>query len=1161
MRSDLINKNLEHDFVHLRVQSSYSMLASALKIEKIVERTKKLKMQAVAMTDYCNLYGMLEFSLEASKKGIQPIHGIIQTIKYEDENDKPKFGNILLLAKDEAGYQNLLKIASLPFIKNDRSLREHISLKDLQENNTGLIVLSGYTEGPIGIELTNGNFSKAKELSEFFQKIFGDRFYFEIMRHNLPLERQIENSYIELANELRIPLVATNNVLFEDIGMHYAHDVLLCIAAGVVKDNPNRKTASNQCYFKSPKEMVSLFEDLPSAIENAGYIAQRCSVKAEVKDPILPNYKYKDYVENDLLRKLSTEGLENKILDIINRSGLDAIAEKQLREKYYSRLEYELSVICNMNFAGYFLIVSDFIKWSKEQGIYVGPGRGSGAGSIVAWCLLITDLDPIDFGLLFERFLNPERVSMPDFDIDFCQERREEVINYVRRKYSDARVGQIITFGKLQAKAVIKDVSRVLSLKYDIADQLTELVPFNAVNPVTLEQAIHEVAELKQAFAGKGLYNHEENHELIKQVLENSLILEGLHRHSSVHAAGVVICGEDLMKLVPICKDVDGDMPIIQYSMKYAELAGLIKFDFLGLQTLTLLSKCTELLKENGIDISLKEINFSNEKTYQMLSNGDSVGVFQFESHGMRDTLKKLKPDCITDLMALGALYRPGPMDNIPTYIACKHKKQEPDFLHPMLKPILEETYGVIVYQEQVLEIAKVLAGYTLGAADLLRRAMGKKIKSEMADQEQLFIEGALLNNITAAQAKEIFASVAKFAGYGFNRAHAASYAVISYYTAYLKANYPVEFLVSCLNLELNNQDKIALFLNEARSLNIKVLPPDVNQSAGFFSIKLDPITNNKQIVYGLGAIKNITTLLGNEIRKEAIARGGFNSLQSFIEAIPPKLISKKSLESLIKSGALNSLYGNIKELFDSRVQILAYVQKHNEEKLLNQFNLFGNSTMIDNIIAKTADFDEVTKAYHQYDVLGLFISYHPLTSYKDFLNKNKIREIRELKNTMKFGGSKLSIAGVILKKDSRMSARGRFVSITVSDDTGLCDITVFSEQVLKNYSHLLNVGKPVIIDCDAFRDEGSIRLTAINFTDLDDFLQKNTNKYFLKAKSTFEAKQIVNYLRSRNNKEFKEVKFELSILTEPPYIIRTSFYINIKITPADNEFLERFHI
>ncbi|HJD58886.1 MAG TPA: DNA polymerase III subunit alpha [Rickettsia endosymbiont of Ceroptres masudai] len=1133
------------EFIHLRTQSSYSFLESALTIEKVVELASSNKMPAICLADKGNLFGSLEFALYAVKKGLQPIHGVILNIKY----DIDIFAQILLIAKDETGYKNLLKLSSLTFTKNDRKLCDHIDFEDLIEYQEGLIALCCYTDGIVGKCLLARSEEQAMLFARKLQEILGDRFYFEIMRHELPEEQFIEDSYIRIAAELAIPLVATNKVLFSEKSMHDAHDVLLCISAGVTKEYPDRKTVSENCYFRSPHEMIELFSDLPSAIQNTVNLRDRCYFAAHANPPMLPNFATKDISETDLIRKDAKEGLLARLATKFKSENISLEKQAELKIEYFARLNYELDIICNMNFAGYFLIVSDFIKWSKKEGILVGPGRGSGAGSVVAWSLLITDLDPIKFGLLFERFLNPERISMPDFDIDFCQERREEVINYVRSKYGNNRVGQIITFGKMQAKAVIKDVARVLSLPYKFADYLTELVPFSAVNPVSLEQAMREVPELANAAKGNGLYNLEGEAELIKLVLDTSLILEGLHRHSSTHAAGIVIAGTDLVDIVPVYKDANSDMLVVGYSMKYSEIAGLIKFDFLGLQTLTVITDCKKLLKEQGIEVDFNNMTFDDNKTYQMLCKGKGVGVFQFESIGMKDALRRLKPDSIHDLIALGALYRPGPMENIPTYIACKHKLQQPDYLHELLKPILEETYGVVIYQEQVQRIAQILAGYTLGAADLLRRAMGKKIKKEMEEQEEIFVKGAIANNISESQAKSIFATVAKFAGYGFNKAHAAAYGVISYQTAYLKANYPAEFLVACLNLELNNHDKINLFLQEAKDSGIKIIAPNINISEGYFSVKSsdtviphsvepviprldrgiqekdlkDPATSSRDdiesaIIFALGAIKGVTPNFGKLVTDERKARGAFKSITDFIERLPPKAINSKLLENLIKSGCFDELHDNRLQLFSSIPKLLAYSTSYHEEQESNQFSLIKVSSLSPTILVSSDYADKNTLAFYEFEAMGLFISNHPLTQYQEIFSRLNILNSADLHNNLPDGANRINLAGVIQKKDSRMSARGRFVTLVLSDPENIFEISIFSEEVLKDYVHLLDVKSLVVVNCDIVKDEGGIKLTAKSFSSIEDAINNKQFELQLYPQNHEELRQIVTLLAARTN-------------------------------------------
>ncbi|MFY9589830.1 DNA polymerase III subunit alpha [Rickettsia endosymbiont of Halotydeus destructor] len=1163
---------MQADFVHLRTQSSYSFLESALTIERIAELAARQKMPAICLTDRSNLFGSLEFALQTVKKGVQPIHGVILNI--QNNFGKAEFAEILLIAKDEIGYKNLLKLSSLIFTKNDRKICDHITFDDLTTYNEGLIALCCYTEGIVGKNLLAKDEAQALLAARKLKEIFGDRFYLEIMRHNLPEEQFIEAAHIKIACDLDIPLVATNKVLFSDTDMHYAHDVLLCISAGVTKEYQDRKIVSNNCYFKSPREMKELFADLPEAIENTIYLSQRCYVMAHPNSPMLPNFSTDDISETDLIKKEAKEGLLARLATKFKTENTSSEQQEIIKEEYFARLNYELDIICKMDFAGYFLIVSDFIKWSKEQGILVGPGRGSGAGSVVAWSLLITDPDPIKFGLLFERFLNPERISMPDFDIDFCQERREEVINYVRAKYGNNRVGQIITFGKMQAKAVIKDVSRVLGLAYRYADYLTELVPFSAVNQVTLDQAMKEVPELLSAAKGKGLYNLEGEAELIKQVLDTSLILEGLHRHSSTHAAGIVIAGKDLVEIVPVCKDTNSDMLIVQYSMKYSEIAGLIKFDFLGLQTLTVITDCKKLLKEQGVDIDFNNMTFDDEKTYQMLCKGKGVGVFQFESGGMKDTLRRLKPDSIQDLIALGALYRPGPMENIPTYIACKHGTQQPDYLHEILKPILKETYGVVIYQEQVLEIAKKFAGYTLGGADLLRKAMGKKIKREMDEQEEIFIKGAIANNIPAAQAKSVFATLAKFASYGFNKAHASAYGIISYQTAYLKANYPAEFLVACLNLELNNHDKIGLFSQEAKDSDIKIIPPNINISTGYFSIPSlchsRPLCHSredrnpeeqKSIIFGLGAIKGVTTNFGKLVAEEREKGGKFKSIIDFIERMPPKSINSKSLENLIKSGCFDELHDNRQQLFLSISKLLAYSISYHEEQASNQFSLIKVNSLSPQLLIASDHADKNTLAFYEFEALGLFITHHPLSEYEEIFNRLGILSSANLHNNLPDGTNRVMLAGVIQKKDSRMSARGRFVTLQLSDAQDIFDLSIFSEEVIQDYSHLLNVKSLVIVNCDIIKDEGGIKLTAKSFMSIEEAINNQQIELQFFPKSYTDLNQIVDLLTTCLNGEHSNARITLFIKTDvtEDFVAKITLPEAFSLQSKDFEFLKNF--
>ncbi len=1113
-------------FIHFRVQSSYSILESSIKIDNLIQLTKDNRMMAVCLSDRGNLFGALEFSIKATKNSIHPIHGAILNIEFKNR-EREFFSEILIIAKDKIGYKNLLKLVSYSFLKNDRKTSNYITYEDLKNFNQGIIVLSSYVEGIVGRLLLDNCYEEAKLVSRELKDLFGDRFYFEIMRHGLVKEQQIESRYLQIANDLHIPLIATNKVLFSDITVHDVHDVLLCIAEGVVQSEVNRKRVSNQCYFKNSQQMVKLFADLPEAVENTVHLVKRCYIKAEQQKPSLPKFSVSLKSEHDIIRTNAKLGLAEKLRIKFKQEETSTEKQLDIKNLYQRRLNYELDVICKMNFAGYFLIVSDFIKWSKSQGIIVGPGRGSGAGSIVAWVLDITAIDPIRFGLLFERFLNPERVSIPDFDIDFCQERREEVISYVCSRYGADNVGQIITFGTMQAKAAIKDVARVLNLNYVFANYLTDLVPFNTVNPITLKQAINDVPELKSAIAGKGVYNLSGEHTLIKKVLEISLLLEGLHRHVSTHAAGIIISNKPLIETVALYRDNNSKMNIVQYSMKYAELAGLVKFDFLSLQTLSIINKCLMLIKEQReVTINLKDLSFNDQVTYNLLSLGNTNGVLQFESVGMKNTLRQLKPDNINDIIALGALYRPGPMSNIPTYIACKHGQQEAKYLHELFIPILKSTYGVIIYQEQVMEIAQKFANYSLGAADLLRRAMGKKVKSEMQAQEEIFISGALSNGFSKEQAISIFTTIAKFAGYGFNKSHATAYAVISYYTAYLKANFTIEFLVSSLNFNIDNSDKVFFFLEDAKNCQIKMIPPCINRSSGLFTIQSMFEDNNdsssitlKVIVFALGAINNVPVNFGTQIERERIKNGKFLSIFDFIERVDNSIINKKLVENLIKAGCFDSLHKNRNMLLHNISQIIAYGSFYHSENQSQQINLFSTKFNKPELLEiKTLPLYEL--AYLEFEATGFFLNYHPLNVYQISLDKLGIKNSYYINNQLNNGTHQLQAAGVIIKKESKMSSKGRFIKLFISDIYSIYTVFIFNEDVIKNYSSYLSVKNLVVISCDIYKDSVGARIVAKNFFSIQEFIDKQQTTIELYPKNIEELDQIINILKNKNKIE-----------------------------------------
>ncbi len=840
-------------YIPLRNHTTYSLCKGAIRINELISKAKEYQMPALGIMDSGNLFAALEFSMACKKESIQPILGCEMLVNFKTDQKNISnldFENSLcklpLIAANEDGYKNLMYLASYAFTSRKNGLSPHVNLEEIAKNASGLIALTGAQDGVINKFLADNQDKKAKEELSRLIEIFGAKnLYIELERYEdttTPKIQEIEKKLIKIAFDKNIPLVATNDVYFLEPKMHEAQDILSCIGDGRFFLEKDRKKYSKNQYFKKIEEIKELFKDIPEAIENTVNIAKRCHVMANQKPPTLPIFDNSEgFSEREELKKQSHEGLNERLAIKFKNEEISGGKAEKIKKEYFERIDYELSVIANMGFDGYFLIVSDFIKWSKSNKIPVGPGRGSGAGSVVAWALQITDLDPIRFGLLFERFLNPERVSMPDFDIDFCQAQRDKVIEYVQNKYdlnkegeekkvTDIKVAQIITFGKLQARAVLKDVGRVLQIPYGQVDRICKLIPFNALEAVTLEKAISMDKDLQRAI---------QEDEQTTKLTEIALKLEGLNRHSSTHAAGIVIGDKPLTEICALYLDDGAEMPAVGYSMKYAENAGLVKFDFLGLKTLTTIDETVKLVeKTRGIKIDITNIKLDDKITFDMLALGDSIGVFQIESSGMRSVLKQMKCDKIEDIIALISLYRPGPMDNIPTYVRRKHGEEKIAYPHPILEPILKETYGVIVYQEQVMEIAKVLAGYSLGAADLLRRAMGKKIKEEMDEQRKIFREGAIKNGVDARQAEEIFDLVDKFAGYGFNKSHAAAYAFISYQTAYLKAHYPAEFLVASANLDIDNAEKINVFLQVAKSHGIKVLPPDVNSSEAIFSIE-----------------------------------------------------------------------------------------------------------------------------------------------------------------------------------------------------------------------------------------------------------------------------------------------------------------------------------
>ncbi len=1068
-------KNL---FIHLRVHSNFSLAEGMLTFDDLSKFCVENNQPAIAITDTNNLFGVLEFSLKMTSYGIQPIIGIQLNISQNGKDDKDT-GEVVLLAKNEIGYRNLLFLTNS--FSNNENYEKFINVIELEKYRDGLLLLTGGIEnGFLGKPASLNNIKLVKDRLKYLKNIFNDNLYVELQRHGIKSQLIAEKNLIDLAYEYNIPLVATNDCFFQNEVKFEAHQVLTCIEKGLTISSDNRRMLTKEHYLKDPKKMILLFKDIPEAIENTVIIAKRCSFFLKEINPILPKYPGLENIsEADYLSKISFKGL-------VERFELSTIKfTDDEKDNYKNRLDKELEIINEMGFAGYFLIVYDFIKWSKENDIPVGPGRGSGAGSIVAWSLCITDLDPIRWGLLFERFLNPERISMPDFDIDFCQDRREEVIDYVRNRYGKDKVAQIITFGSLQAKAAIRDVGRVLEMPYGQVDKIAKLIPFVPSKSITIQEAIDTNDVLKNEIV---------ENEQVQNLIETAINVEGLNRHVSTHAAGLVIGDKPLHELLPLYKFNEDEIPATQFNMKFVEKAGLVKFDFLGLKTLTVLSKAEALIKFKDKNFDLSKILLNDKKTYEMLSTGSTTGIFQLESAGMKDVLIGLKPDRFEDIIAVVSLYRPGPMENIPSYINRKHGKENIVYMHPTLETILEETYGIFIYQEQVLRAAQILADFSLGKADILRRAMGKKDKEEMAEQKKFFLNGTKKRGISVEKANEIFDQIAAFAGYGFNKSHAAAYALIAYQTAWIKTNYIHEFFVSMMTVENNNTEKLSLFVEDAKKLGLKILQPCINKSSYEFLIE-DISSCEFGIRYSLSSIKNVGT---DAIKKVVQIRnndGKFKNIDDFLNRVPYGLITKKSFESLIKSGAFDIIEANRNKLYKSVDLMLNYSHSIEKEKLSHQSNLFnnnGSNKLLINL-QDTIEWSSQESINNEFLSLGLYLSAHPLDSYSDILSKmNVTRSIEILNEPEKYIKQNIKLCGLISKIQKRQSPRGRWLSIQLNDLSGSLDINIFSDVLLKYEDYLIEKNL-ILIDAEIKNENNQIsRIIVKRIYLLNDYISDN---------------------------------------------------------------------
>ena len=1093
---------------HLKIHSQYSICEGAIKIDNLKDFCKANKIQSVGISDTHNLSGALEFSENLSSIGTQPIIGTQILFKY-----KNFFGLIPLIAKDKDGYKNIIELSSKSYLDNDNLNDPHCNFDDLRANNDGIIVLSGSINCLIGKLFNKGLSDEADNIYKILSETFIDNFYIEIQRHNDLNEKQFETFNLNLSKKYNLPIIATNEVYYLDRSMHEAHDVLMCIGQKTYINDTNRLKLSNQHYLKSSDEMKELFKDLPEALENNFILPYRCDYRPLPSKPILPNISSENKNNNKILEKNSLEGLREKFKTIFEID-LEKLYNNEKFKLYNDRLNHEIKIITEMNYAGYFLIVSDYIKWAKKNNIPVGPGRGSGAGSLVAWCLSITDIDPIKFNLIFERFLNPDRISMPDFDIDFCEEKRDLVFEYLTKKYKDS-VAHIITFGKLKARMVIRDVGRVLGLPYGFIDSICKMIPFDPSRPLKLQECINVEPRLQKLI---------QEDKRVERLIELSLKLEGLNRNIATHAAGVVIADKKLTNTVPLYKDTSADflLPSTQFDMYSAENAGLVKFDFLGLKTLTVIDRSQKIVNKKNPNFKIEKIDYEDQKVYDLLSRGKTVGLFQLESSGMKDALINMKPNRLEDIIALVALYRPGPMNNIPIYNECKHGKREPDYLHPKLEVILKPTYGVIIYQEQVMQIAQELSGFTAGEADILRRAMGKKKRSELEKQKQRFIEGAYKNGISKEVSAGIFLKIEPFAEYGFNKSHAAAYAVIAYQTAYLKNYYPHEFFAASMSMELSNQNKLSEFYEELKRLNINVIRPDINTCFADFT------SNGKDFFYALGAIKNVGYEAISNVVKERTENGKYKNISDFLNRVNPKNINKLQLEGLVRAGVFDEINDNRQSLFNSIPNIILKSKNNFENKMTNQINLFDDEFKSnDDFLEKIDDWNFDTKLSKEFETLGFFISDHPLNQYKIIFNQYNIVNYDYFENERNSLSS--NIACTVLKVQEKKTQKGNsYAIVKLSDLSSVFELFIFSDIFELNRDKLIEGNSLMITLMKNYSDEAKT-LKKINVKKIVT-LKEVINSNFDELKFKINSIEELTKLKSLSRKDGKtKITFQIS--------------------------------
>jgi len=1100
-----MNETFTKEFTHLKIHTQYSVCEGALRTKDLGKYCKENKIKAAGLCDSYNLCGALEFSEMLAKSKTQPIIGTQININYKNNT-----GKIPLFAKNLEGYKNLIKLSSKSFIEIKDTEEPHCQIEDIEKYSNGLILLTGSIDGFFGKLFLKNLTDKISELIARFNKVFKDNLYLEIQRHNDVGEKLFENFLLNVSKKLNLPIIATNEVYYLEKEMHEAHDAYLCIGEKTYVNVKERRKYSNQHYLKNSDEMYELFKDLPDALKNNENFHLRISYRPKNSVPILPNIKTAGSKNVDIiLKEESVLGLKEKLNEYvypISKNNKDKI-----EKIYHDRLNHEINIISKMKYSSYFLIVSDYIKWAKNNNIPVGPGRGSGAGSLVAWSLSITDIDPIKFDLIFERFLNPDRISMPDFDIDFCEEKRDKVFEYLKQKYGHG-VAHIITFGKLKARMAFRDIGRVLGLPYGYVDRLCKMIPFDPSRPLSLEQAIAQEPRIK---------NEEEKDSRVKKLVEISKKLEGLNRNMATHAAGVVIPEENLAEFVPLYKDPSSKslLPSTQFDMYTSENAGLVKFDLLGLKTLTVINKTLSILKKRKIELDIHKIKLDDSKIFKLLSSGNTVGLFQLESAGMRDALVNMKPNKFEDIIALVALYRPGPMANIPIYNQCKHGEKEPDYLHPKIKKILEPTYGVIIYQEQVMQIAQELSGFSAGEADILRRAMGKKKRSELEKQKERFVNGAVKNGITKETAIFIFAKIEPFAEYGFNKSHAAAYALIAYQTAYLKAYYPNEFISASMSNELSNTDKLSEFFEELKRLNIEVQRPCINECFADF------VPAENKLFYALGAIKNVGFESVSDLVKEREKNGKFKSISDFINRSDPKNINKLQLEGMVKAGAFDCVFKNRKNLFNNIPNIIQNCKTLHENKIQNQSSLFSEENhKISYLIngQSAADWSRAETLSKEFESVGFYISDHPLKNYEDIFKQYKVKLFTEFEQSRDLESF---IAGTVMSVKEKKTAKGNsFAIVKFSDLSKAYELFLFAEILEKNRKNLIE-GKSFLLTVIKDKENQENRFKRISvrkIISLDEATKLNYSNVEIQIRKAEDLEKLYKVIKDKGNSKIK---------------------------------------